>query len=110
MRTTYGAHASFGITFRMTAGITGSGRWIDVAPAGATTAIGLVPAHDGVSAGVETGIRLATDNADAANADLRSLGVDADPEITRMDPAPPMFAFRDADGNRLEIIEVAGGR
>jgi lactoylglutathione lyase len=109
MRTIYGAHASFGITFRMTAGINDSGRWIDVAAAGATATIALVPAHDGVSAGVETSIRLATDNADAANADLRSLGVDAG-DVPRWPGAPPMFALRDADGNRLEIIEVAGGR
>jgi catechol 2,3-dioxygenase-like lactoylglutathione lyase family enzyme len=79
-------------------------RWIEVAPPGATTTIALVPAHDGVPAGVETGIRFTTQDADADNADLQSRGVDAD-EVLRWPGAPPMFAFRDQDGNGLEIVE-----
>jgi len=79
-------------------------RWIEVAPAGAPTTIALVPAHEGVPAGVETGIRLQTPDADAVHADLRSHGVDAD-EVLRWPGAPPMFAFRDPDGNGLEVVE-----
>ena len=79
-------------------------RWIEVAPAGAATTIALVPAHEGVPAGVETGIRLQTSDADAVNANLRARGVDAD-EVLRWPGAPPMFAFRDQDGNGLEIVE-----
>ena len=33
------------------------GRWITVAPSGSKTTLALIPAHDGVPAGVETGIR-----------------------------------------------------
>ena len=40
-------------------------RWIEVAPPGATTTIALVPSRDGVPAGVETGIRFTTQDADA---------------------------------------------
>lgn len=79
-------------------------RWIEVAPPGATTTIALVPSHEGVPAGVETGIRFTTQDADADNADLRARGVDAD-EVLRWQGAPPMFAFRDQDGNGLEIVE-----
>jgi catechol 2,3-dioxygenase-like lactoylglutathione lyase family enzyme len=79
-------------------------RWIEVAPAGAATTIALVPAHEGVPAGVETGIRLQTPDADAVHADLRARGVDAD-EVLRWPGAPPMFAFRDPDGNGLEVVE-----
>ena len=79
-------------------------RWIEVAPAGAATTIALVPAREGVPAGVETGIRLQTSDADAVNANLRARGVDAD-EVLRWPGAPPMFAFRDQDGNGLEIVE-----
>jgi lactoylglutathione lyase len=79
-------------------------RWIEVAPAGATTTIALVPSHEGVPAGVETGIRFTTQDADAEHADLRARGVDAD-EVLRWPGAPPMFAFRDQDANGLEIVE-----
>ena len=57
-------------------------RWIEVAPPGARASIALVPAHDGVPAGVETGIRLSTTDADADHATLLARGVDAD-EIGR---------------------------
>jgi lactoylglutathione lyase len=80
------------------------GRWIEVAPPGAALTIALVPAHEGVPAGVETGIRLTTGDAAAVHADLRARGVDVG-ELLRWPDAPPMFAIRDQDGNGLEIIE-----
>jgi lactoylglutathione lyase len=79
-------------------------RWIEVAPAGAATTIALVVAHEGVPAGVETGIRFTTEHADALHAEMRAHGVDAG-EILRWEGVPPMFAFRDQDGNGLEIVE-----
>lgn len=79
-------------------------RWIEVAPPGATTTIALVVAHVGIPAGVETGVRFTTEDADALHADLRARGVDAD-EVLRWEGVPPMFAFRDQDGNGLEIVE-----
>jgi lactoylglutathione lyase len=80
------------------------GRWIEVAPPGAAITIALVPAHEGVPAGIETGIRLTTGDAAAVHADLRARGVDVG-ELLRWPDAPPMFAIRDQDGNGLEIIE-----
>jgi catechol 2,3-dioxygenase-like lactoylglutathione lyase family enzyme len=78
----------------------GERRWIEVAPPGATTTVALVPE------GIPAGIRLATRDVHADQADLRARGVDADAEVVRMGPAvPPMFAVRDPDGNNLILIE-----
>jgi catechol 2,3-dioxygenase-like lactoylglutathione lyase family enzyme len=79
----------------------GDGRWIEVAPPGSATTIALVPA------GVPAGIRLMTQDAETDHADLRSRGVDTDPEVLRMPSAPPMFAVRDPDGNSLILVEWA---
>jgi lactoylglutathione lyase len=81
------------------------GRWIEVAPGGCAVSLALVPAHDGVPAGVETGIRLTTPDAAALHEELRGAGV-AVGELLNWPGVPPMFALRDADGNRLEITEV----
>ena len=80
-------------------------RWVEVAPPGASTTIALVPAREGTPTGVDTGIRLVTGDAAADNADLRSRGVDADAELLNMGGAPPMFTFRDQDGNRLVVVQ-----
>jgi catechol 2,3-dioxygenase-like lactoylglutathione lyase family enzyme len=53
---------------------------------------------------VETGIRLTTADAAGLHADLRSRGVEVG-EILRWPGTPTMFAIRDGDGNRLEIVE-----
>jgi hypothetical protein len=58
------------------------------------------------AAAVQTGIRLFSHDAQADHADLRARGIDADPEIIRMDPAPPMFTLRDPDGNSLIVVEA----
>jgi catechol 2,3-dioxygenase-like lactoylglutathione lyase family enzyme len=80
-------------------------RWIEVAPQGSGGAsVALLRATEDVPAGVETGIRLMTEDADAAHAAMMSGGVDVD-EVLRWPDAPPMFAFRDQDGNGLEIVE-----
>jgi catechol 2,3-dioxygenase-like lactoylglutathione lyase family enzyme len=82
-------------------------RWVEVAPGDAVTTIAIVPPPPGKPTGsVETGIALHTDDIDADHADLKVRGVDVDPEISRMgDPVPPMFWFRDPDGNSLLIVE-----
>lgn len=82
----------------------GGQRWIEVAPPGAATTIALMT---GASTGVDTGIRLATTDADADHADLRAGGVDTDPEVLRWPGVPPMFSLRDPDGNTLYVIGQA---
>ena len=82
------------------------GRWIEVAPSNATVTIALVPAREGVPAGVETGIRLKTGDAAAIHADLQVRGVTVG-ELLRWPGVPPMFELHDQDGNGLEIVEAA---
>jgi lactoylglutathione lyase len=83
-------------------------RWIEVGPVGAEITVALFKAHDGAPAGVETGIRFITSDADADNAELRSLGVDAG-DVLRWPGVPPMFTFRDPDGNGFELVEAGLG-
>jgi catechol 2,3-dioxygenase-like lactoylglutathione lyase family enzyme len=94
---------TLGFEKRLEAPMGGGRRWIDVAPPGAATTIALVPAAGGLPAGVETGIRLATADADADHAYLRDHGVDVG-EVLRWDGVPPMFTFRDPDRNGLTIV------
>jgi lactoylglutathione lyase len=54
---------------------------------------------------VETGIRFTTADADAAHPAMRAQGVDVD-DVLHWPGVPPMFAFRDQDGNGLEIVEA----
>ncbi|MFF7650349.1 VOC family protein [Streptomyces sp. NPDC007983] len=82
-------------------------RWIEVGPAAAPTGIALVLPREGQTAeGTETGLILTSEDIDADHATLRSRGVDTDPEVQRWGaPVPPMFSFRDADGNTLMVVE-----
>jgi catechol 2,3-dioxygenase-like lactoylglutathione lyase family enzyme len=84
-------------------------RWVEVGPAGAETTIAIVPPPPGKPTGnVETGIGLQTGDIDAVHADLKARGVDVDDEVGRMgDPVPPLFWFRDPDGNTLMVVEVS---
>jgi lactoylglutathione lyase len=80
------------------------GRWITVAPPGSATSIALVAASAENPTGVETGIRLATADAAAMHRHLRGHSV-AVGELLQWEGVPPMFAFRDTDGNGLEIVQ-----
>jgi lactoylglutathione lyase len=93
-----------GFEKRMDASFADGRRWIEVAPAASAITIALITASSKVPAPVETGIRLTSADADADHSSLRARGVDAD-DVLRWPGAPPMFAFRDQDGNGLEIVE-----
>jgi predicted enzyme related to lactoylglutathione lyase len=81
-------------------------RWVDVAPAGATTTIALIPPREGEPTGVDTRVAYTSEDIDADHTSLKARGVDVDPEVMRMgDPVPPMFWFRDPDGNRFLIVQ-----
>ena len=76
------------------------GRWLEVAPPGAATTLALVPAGGGIE------VSLATTDAEADLATLQAAGADADAAVIRMgDYVPPMFTFRDPDGNRFRMVE-----
>ena len=95
---------TLGFEVRRDAAFGAGQRWVEVAPNGAETTVALPPTHPGVKAGVDTGVRLATDDAQAAHADLSAAGVDVD-EVLNFPGAPPMFFLRDPDGNTLVIVE-----
>ena len=82
-------------------------RWVEVALPGHETTIALSPPPPGQEAGGgQTGIILDTSDVDADHATLKAAGVDVDEEVTRWGgPVPPMFWFRDPDGNSLIIVE-----
>ena len=81
-------------------------RWVEVYPPSGPTGIALAPPREGDPTGVQTGISLSTDDIDATHAHLRSNGVDVDEEVMRVgDPVPPMFWFRDPDGNTLLVVQ-----
>jgi catechol 2,3-dioxygenase-like lactoylglutathione lyase family enzyme len=96
-------------------------RWVEVYPAGGTAGIALVPPRHGDSTGISTGIILNVDDIDATHAEMQSSGVDVDAEVARVGapaairigavelvgPVPPMFWFRDPDGNALLIVEAS---
>jgi catechol 2,3-dioxygenase-like lactoylglutathione lyase family enzyme len=79
-------------------------RWIEVAPPGAATTIALVSSREGAASGME--VSFTTKDAEADHADLRARGVEADEALIRMgDFMPPMFTFRDPDGNRFRVVQ-----
>ncbi len=83
-------------------------RWIEVAPAGADTPIAICPPGPDVTAGgKDTGISLQTDDIDGYHAQLKNRGVEVDSEVSRFgDAVPPLFWFRDPEGNKLMVAEV----
>jgi hypothetical protein len=78
------------------------GRWIEVRPPHSTLSVALTPAREGLPAGVDTGIRFTTTDAAALHAHLSDCGVDLG-ELLLWDGIPPMFDFRDSDGNVLYV-------
>lgn len=93
-----------GFEKRMDMPLPSGGRWITVAPAGSQVTIALVPAHEGVPAGVETGVRFLTGDAEVLHGSMAADGVEVGP-LLRWPGVPAMFAFRDQDGNGLEVVE-----
>jgi predicted enzyme related to lactoylglutathione lyase len=80
------------------------GRWVEVSPPGAATTIALVPSREGAPAGSE--VSFTTRDADADHAALQARGVDVDAAVMRVgDLVPPMFTFRDPDGNRFRMVQ-----
>ncbi len=81
-------------------------RWVEVAPAGAATTIALVPPREGDPVGIEMRTAFTSEDIDADHASLKASGVDVDEEVMRMgDPVPPMFFFRDPDGNKFLFVQ-----
>jgi catechol 2,3-dioxygenase-like lactoylglutathione lyase family enzyme len=86
-------------------------RWVEVGLGDTETTIALAPPpQDKPAGGRETGISLYSSDIDGYYAQLKEDGVDVDAEISRMgDPVPPLFWFRDPEGNVLMVVDVSGG-
>ena len=80
------------------------GRWIVVAPSGATTSLALIPATADTPAGTDTGIRFTTPDAASAHAALTAQGVTTS-DLISWPGVPPMFTFQDPDANQLYLVE-----
>jgi catechol 2,3-dioxygenase-like lactoylglutathione lyase family enzyme len=95
---------ALGFEKRLDAPFGRGGRWIEVAPPGAATTIALVESPEGDATGIV--VSLATEDADSDHDTLLSRGVDADADVIRMgEYVPPMFTFRDPDGNRFRMVQ-----
>lgn len=81
----------------------GGTRWIEVAPPEGTATLALVASSALTPAGVETGVRLTSQDVPGDHDALAAEGVAVD-DVLIWEGVPPMFAFRDPDGNRLELV------
>ena len=93
-------------------------RWIEVYPPGTSTGLALIPAGPD-PVGIRTGIILNTRDIDTAHARMKAVGIDVDAGVARVgsplkarigavekaEPQPPMFWFRDPDGNQLLLVQ-----
>ena len=84
----------------------GDTRWVEVAPsARATTTIALAPGGDAKPPGIDTGVRLSTDDAAADHAALKAAGVSVDDLLDWGGGVPAMFYATDPDDNRFVIVQ-----
>jgi catechol 2,3-dioxygenase-like lactoylglutathione lyase family enzyme len=96
---------TLGFEVRLDVPMPGGGRWLTVAPPGGVVALALT-AEDAVAVGADTGIRFVAQDVAADHAALGARGADVD-AIVDWPGVPPMFSFRDGDGNTLYVVEAA---
>ncbi|MGI9009516.1 MAG: metalloregulator ArsR/SmtB family transcription factor [Streptosporangiaceae bacterium] len=78
-------------------------RWVTVAAPGASASVALIASSD---AGSDTGIRFMVPDAEAEHAAMRQRGIEVG-DLLRWPGVPPMYEFKDGDGNKFEIVEDA---
>ena len=90
---------TLGFEVRMDGEFAPGRRWLEVAPPGAATSLALVP-------GERAEVSLASNDADVTHAARAAAGADVDAEVMRWgEGMPPMFTFRDPDGNPFRVVE-----
>ena len=101
-------YAKLGFEKRVDIPFGGSYRWVEVALGDGETTIALAPPppdRPEAAGNRETGITLLSSDIHALHAELKDAGVDVDEEISEMgEPVPPMFWFRDPEGNTLLVV------
>ena len=79
-------------------------RWVTVAAPGASTTVALIA---NPHTGADTGIRFMVPDAQTEHSAMRQRGIEVG-DLLRWPGVPPMFEFKDPDGNRFEIVEQPG--
>jgi lactoylglutathione lyase len=96
---------TLGFEKRLDVPMPGGGRWLTVAPPGAAVSVALT-AGTGAAVGTDTGIRFVVGDAAAEHTSLVDRKVDVD-AVIEWPGVPPMFTFRDSDGNTLYVFEAS---
>jgi catechol 2,3-dioxygenase-like lactoylglutathione lyase family enzyme len=94
-----------GLTVSMDAELQPGFRWIEMVLPGGEASIALVATGPDLPTGIDTGIRLATDDARRAHARVTGVGLEAG-ELLDWPGVPLMFSFVDPDGNRFYVSET----
>jgi catechol 2,3-dioxygenase-like lactoylglutathione lyase family enzyme len=101
-------YKSLGFEVRVDIPFGGNYRWVEVALGDGETTIALAPPPPDkpeAAGNRETGVTLLATDIHAMHEQLKAAGVDVDAEISEMgDPVPPMFWFRDMEGNSLLVV------
>ncbi|HEX7996156.1 MAG TPA: VOC family protein [Streptosporangiaceae bacterium] len=90
-----------GFEKRLDAKVSDSYRWVTVAAPGASTTVALIANPD---TGGDTGIRFVVPDAEAEYGAMQERGIQTG-DLLRWPGVPPMFEFKDPDGNKFEIVE-----
>jgi hypothetical protein len=91
-----------GFTVSMDAELRPGFRWIEMELARGEASLALVPSGPDLPTGIDTGIRLTTDDARSARTAVESVGFQAG-ELLDWPGVPLMFSFVDLDGNRFYV-------
>ena len=81
-------------------------RWIEMDLPEGQVSVSLVRTGPELPTGIDTGIRLATDDAPAARAAVAAASLDVG-DLLDWPDVPPMFSFADPDGNRFYVSEAS---
>ena len=101
------AFGKLGFTTSMDAELRPGFRWIEMVPPGGEPSLALVTTGPELPTGIDTGIRLTTDDARAARDAVAAVGFDVG-DLLDWPGVPLMFSFADADGNRFYVSETSG--
>ena len=93
---------ALGFEKRLDARISESLRWVTVAAPGASASVALIARPD---FGADTGIRFMVPDAELEHTAMRERGIEVG-DLLRWPGVPPMYEFKDPDGNKFEIVEV----
>jgi hypothetical protein len=81
-------------------------RWIEMELVAGDASIALVATGPELPTGIDTGIRLTTDDARSARTAVEAVGFTAG-DLLDWPGVPLMFSFVDLDGNRLYVSEAS---